>query len=868
MNVRRINDVKAIIAYLKERIGIVEVLNEKVEMEKAGSDLYKAICCFHDEKTPSLTATPSKGLYYCFGCKATGDIVSFYRNTYNMTTIEAVYALAEKYQVDIRQFERDLTEEEKLHAEYRKTLNAIIDKAMELALDPTTTGGSYLAKRGIPESVIRDMRIGYVPNLKALGVNIPTHHIHALELDKPSMLEDAMLYPHFDSYGQVVGLKTRPFWGGKLVDERGRKLPKFLGVSSNFPLFDENHVYGLHTARKAIEKGRMILVEGQHDLLSMHAFGFANTVASDGTALTEAKLNALKEIGVRELIVMYDGDSAGITASIGIAENVLNRTDMSVRIASLSDGKDPDEILQNGDMVQIEMALAKAVYGGQFLLERTIATSDLNSVTGKMTCVHQAIPIFNKVNGLERTLLIEFLGEKLGVYPNVIEDLLRHENSKSEQSLLYNIEGESLVLAEMIRNQDFRLEAMTELREDSFYLSKHSVLYRMITQLEESGTTVQLDTLMIAMNNGAYKQLLNDGEYIKQVMNSIGNVQMALADVVDKATRRKVVTIFDKYNKEINDLSSKTPITLDAMITEVEGASGTTVDNMLDASTGAKDFMDRLHERMQNPNAIPGIELGDRFPRLTDLLGGVQGKKLITVSANQSVGKTTVLANWLDEIAVTQKLPWVHFSLEMTAPEMVDKIIGIRAGVNNRKISRGNLTQEEYSAVQRASLEYYEGGLIILDDQRTLEGITNTIRKLKRTKKIAGVSIDYVQLMSIERNKAKQRYEELGDISGILKTDIANKLDLPVIILSQLNRSALQKNIATAEDGAGSYKIAQDSDVYITLKEKTIEEIEEQGGIERGNLVLNLDKNRSGQADVLLDIYFQKDKQQMSEVRI
>ena len=122
--------------------------------------------------------------------------------------------------------------------------------------------------------------------------------------------------------------------------------------------------------------------------------------------------------------------------------------------------------------------------------------------------------------------------------------------------------------------------------------------------------------------------------------------------------------------------------------------------------------------------------------------------------------------------------------------------------------------------------------------------------------------------MSVERNKAKQRYEELGDISGILKTDIANKLDLPVIILSQLNRSALQKNIATAEDGAGSYKIAQDSDVYITLKEKTIEEIEEQGGIERGNLVLNLDKNRSGQADVLLDIYFQREIQRMTEVRI
>ena len=351
------------------------------------------------------------------------------------------------------------------------------------------------------------------------------------------------------------------------------------------------------------------------------------------------------------------------------------------------------------------------------------------------------------------------------------------------------------------------------------------------------------------------------------MLNVVGNVPTALADILDKGVRRRVTLINEKYVKEIADLSGKTPIILDAMMSEIEKASGTTVDNILTSSAGAVDFMAQLHERMTKPNEITGITLGDRFPRLTDVLDGIQGKKLITVSANQSVGKTTLLANFLDEIAIGQGKPWVHFSLEMTSPEIVSKIIGIRAGVNGRKIARGNLTPEEYGAVQQASIEYHEGNLLIIDDQRTLESITNTIRKLKRTHKIAGVSIDYVQLMSVERNRNKQRYEELGDISGVLKTDIANKLDIPVIILSQLSRSALQKAVATAEDGAGSYKIAQDSDIYITLKEKTIEEIEEQGGIERGNLVLNVDKNRGGEADVLLDIYFQKDVQRMLEVR-
>lgn len=102
MNNRKIADINAVIEYLKQHIDITDVIGEVADVEKAGKDTYKTLCCFHDEKTPSLVMTPSKGLYHCFGCKESGDIVTFYRKRYNHSTIEAIYKLAENYNINIR----------------------------------------------------------------------------------------------------------------------------------------------------------------------------------------------------------------------------------------------------------------------------------------------------------------------------------------------------------------------------------------------------------------------------------------------------------------------------------------------------------------------------------------------------------------------------------------------------------------------------------------------------------------------------------------------------------------------------------------------------------------------------------------------
>ena len=865
---KRLNDIHATIEYLKQKISIVGVVGESTDVERAGGDLFKALCCFHQEKTPSLTITPSKGLYHCFGCKASGDIITFYKQTYNMSTVEAIYALAEKYGVNIALFERDLTPEEKLMVEYQQAMMQVIGNMNANALIEDSEGYKKFAARGITKEIIVKFGLGYSSDIAQVAKGINPTFINLLELDKDTMYKDAMVYPLFDAYGQIVGIKTRPSWGGKFVDQMGRKDPKFMGTSSKFPMHSDEEVYGFHIARKHIKDGVLLVVEGQHDVLSMHQIeDFRNTVGTDGTALNEPKLKMLKEHGVRNIVLMYDGDSAGLEASVKVAEESVKKDfGLSIKIARLPNGLDPDELIHQGNVHIIKQAINDAVYGSQFIIDNLMIGKDLKNITVKMDIVKMVIPIINSISPLEKAFIVGYLSDKLGVFAHVIEDTLRYHQDKGINVLLHNIDGEITVLGEMMRNTDFRLEALNELKEADFYLGKHRIIYMLIEELVQQDIDVQFDTLKMVMNNKGYKQLLNDGEYIEEVMVCVGDFQSAKDDIIDKAVRRNLTDISKKLQMNITDLKQKSLLTIEGCIDEIEGTIIRNNEKVTLAKAGAIEFMDRLHERMNNPNQIVGLQLGDSMKTLTRLINGVQNKKLITVAANQSVGKTTLVCNWLNEIGVTQKLPWLHFSLEMPNEEIINKLIGIRARVNTQKIEMGNVTNEEYKAIQKATIDYHEGGLIFIDDKVTMESISNTIRKYVRTHKIVGVSIDYVQLMMVEKNRNRQRYEELGDISGTLKNDIAKKLGLPVIILSQLSKSAISSQIAKAEDGAGSYKIAQDSDIYITLKEKTPDEIEEQGGIENGNLILNLDKNRGGRADVLLDIYFQRDIQCMTEV--
>lgn len=862
---RKFRDIREVADYIKSHVDIVSEMSKVVNLEKAGNDLYKALCCFHVEKTPSLTVTPSKGLYHCFGCHASGDVINFVKDTRNVSTVEAIRYLANEYNLDLSRFERDLTIEEKRLMEMMEVNKAVRDRLHEQLMRRDNRGYEYLTKeRGLNEETIKEFGLGYSRYPQDVISNTPWDKV--LELDRPAMWTDAVVYPLHDPYGNVIGFKTRPYWNGRTVDEHGRKLPKFVGTSTNSPLHSGNHLYGLHIARRHIKNGRLIGVEGQHDVLKLHQAGIKYVVGTDGTNFNKEKLQTLQEFGIREFVVLLDGDDAGRESSLKIAEESLNNdTSVSIRIAKLPDGYDPDTFIDEYGATALLRIIHESVYPSQYLVDNILSQMSLNSVTSKLDFVHRVKTIIARTRAIEQKFLIDYVAEKVGVDPLTIEDTIKMSEANMSKYPLHNIEGERIVLGGILKDEEFRHEVIQVIRDDDWYLPRHREMFVTIRQMYNDSLPISPETLKMTINNRGLGKLFQDGVYVDEVYNSHGDYWVIFHDLMDKAVRRRLIKEAHNLNARAQNLSERVVFVIEDHISKIQQSFDTPTDSLVDGKQGANQFMRTLHERMANAGQIVGISLGDNWRSTTSILNGIQRKKLITIAANQSVGKTTLLCNWLNEIAISQGLPWLHFSLEMPAEEVILKIIGLRAGVDSMRIQRGNLSDEEYARVSQAAQEYYNGGLIIDDRHTTLEQIISLSRKLVYTKGIRGVSIDYIQLMQKEHSKSRQRYEELGEISGGLKNDLAKKLDIPVIILSQLSKSATDAAIAKAEHGAGSYKIAQDSDVYITLKEKSEEEIE-QWGIEKGNIVMNIDKNRMGRGDVLLDVLFQKDLQRMMEV--
>jgi DNA primase len=862
----KITDLNAAIAAVKEQVPIEKGIGEIHPLTRVSDTMYKALCPFHEEKTPSFTVNPEKGMFYCFGCHVGGDLITFYQQYFTLSAAEAMRRIAEQFHIDISQYERPLTPEEQRIQNLQKGMHKL---AILLHEDADPQG--FFASRGIDpdQEELEGFLLGYCHDLTQLTImardcGLDDIALGELDLQRPAMWTNVAVYPLFDPRGAVIGFKNRPL-------ERGDG-PKFIGTTKS-PLMDTMATpYGFHIARKSRGRTPLVVVEGQHDVLSAHAAGMPWVVATDGTAFNMDRLQVMQEHGVDELTFAYDGDQPGQEALTRVAQLLnknRNEVSASVKIAQLPQGKDPDDMIQGGDRLAFELACQSAVYANQYLIDRLAEEVDrvsgLNTVTGKLDYLSRLRPILAAAPAIEQEILQGYLAHQLHLPEAAIEDYLRIDKDAGKQSVLYNLEAERAVLAQVVAEPAFQLEVMPQLRPTDFYSSKYRQLFSIIQGLTQKGIELNLDTVQTALNNAGMRELFGSG--LASTLQDSGTGRQLFADLQDKSIRRHLQEIAARLAQQSSNPAINLPVVTEEALQSLQRATdGAEGEGTLAPQTGAKEAMDRVLNNMRHPNQISGIQLQSE-PTLTNILRGLNPDRLITLAANQSVGKTTMLTNWMVDM-MNSGVPWLHFSLEMGASEMVDKVIQVASGVMGSKILDGTLTDQEYHQVQQAALAYYNSKLFIDDESNTLEAIISKIRQYQYRHQIAGVSIDYVQLMTMERSKARQKYEELGDISGALKRDVAKALNMPVIILSQLSKSAVDKQVATAEDGAGAYKIAQDSDIYMTLKPKNDTEIQEGGGLATaGNMTLFLDKHRQGRADVFIDVMFSRENQRMMEVK-
>lgn len=347
---------------------IEEVVSDYVTLKKRGANLI-GLCPFHNEKTGSFTVSPSKGIYKCFGCGASGHAVGFIMEIEQCSYVDALKQLGKKYHIEIE--EREMTPEEQQRQDNRESMfvvNEFANKWFQDQLWETPEGKaiglSYFRERGLRDDIIRKYQLGYSPEkgnplataLKKKGFKeeFITNNVDTkIGVGVVGKSEDGRLYDRFRDrvIFPIFTVSGKPVaFAGRILKKKDN-VGKYVNSPDSLIYSKTNELYGLFQAKQSIARTDMCyLVEGQMDVISMHQSGIENVVASGGTALTKPQIRLIQRF-TSNITVLYDGDAAGIHAALRGIDMFLEEG-FNVKVVLLPDGEDPDSFAQNHDSTE------------------------------------------------------------------------------------------------------------------------------------------------------------------------------------------------------------------------------------------------------------------------------------------------------------------------------------------------------------------------------------------------------------------------------------------------------------------------------------------------------------------------------------
>ena len=405
---------------LRSRSDIVQIVSGYVALNKKGRK-YWGLCPFHGEKTPSFSVDGEHQLYYCFGCKAGGNVFHFYMEMEHCSFSEAVTQLAERAHMTLPELERDedyerrRTQRERLLAANREAARFYHETLF------TPAGASslaYLRKRGLSDGMIRKFGLGASPEewsavsdrLMEKGFSLDELVLAGLTVRKKAengkdryfdMFRNRAMFPIIDAYGNVLA------FGGRTLEKRE---PKYLNTADT-PVFNKRKgVFAANLLRQQRHLERVILVEGYMDVVSLTQFGVEGVCATLGTALTSEQARLLKRYAP-QVYLGYDGDSAGQHAILRGLE-ILEQENVPARVLDFPDGLDPDEFIRR-DGVEGFRRLP-AVSPAAYRLRRLKEQFDLSAQDGRLSYARAASEIVSAVDPLERDVLLGQLALETG----------------------------------------------------------------------------------------------------------------------------------------------------------------------------------------------------------------------------------------------------------------------------------------------------------------------------------------------------------------------------------------------------------------------------------------------------------------------
>lgn len=343
---------------IMEAANIVDVISEFVSLRKAGTS-FKGLCPFHDDRTPSFSVSPVKGVYKCFSCGEAGNVVNFIMKHEQMTYPEALRWIARKYNIEVQ--ERELTSEEKRLENERESMFLVNEWAskyfqdiLKNHVDGQAIGLQYFRSRGFRDDIIEKFQLGFCLTGRqtfsdaALQAGYKKEFLLktglCYERENGGLIDrfnGRVIFPWISVSGKVTA------FGGRLLDSRTKGVSqKYVNSPDSEVYHKERELYGIFQAKKAIAKFDLVyMVEGYTDVVAMHQCGIENVVANSGTALSTYQIKLLRRF-TSNIVLLYDGDAAGQHAALRGTDMLLSEG-MNVKVLLLPDGKDPDEMAKS-----------------------------------------------------------------------------------------------------------------------------------------------------------------------------------------------------------------------------------------------------------------------------------------------------------------------------------------------------------------------------------------------------------------------------------------------------------------------------------------------------------------------------------------
>ena len=539
----RLND--QFLEQLRDRIDIEELIGEYVDLKRAGR-LTKGLCPFHSEKTPSFVVYPDTQSYYCFGCTKGGDAITFIRDIENLDYIEAVKLLADRAGLAMpdEQYDDSLIKKKKRMLEMNKEAARFFNSYMHT--DAGKAGLNYWRNRGLTDTTITHFGLGFAPN----DWDSFTNHMRSkgysgqelLEADlvrKSTKTGKVYLYPTFrnrvmtpiiDLRGNVVA------FGGRVLDD---SKPKYLNTSDTLIYKKGQNLFALNFA-KASGKDSLILCEGYMDVITLHQYGFTNSVAGLGTALTDEQVRLLSHY-CDKIYLSYDSDGAGQKALDSALEK-LSHTSLSIHPLKLEGGKDPDEILKTYGPERWKTILSGAMNEIEYKLLLCKEGLDLSTDDGRVKFLRKAVPILASLGAIEKDIYTIRLSEDLGVSKDAIKQQVKEaERRQTRQTTKLDFsalgkpisnyrdnsvqpgvgirkhKAEEMLVAIFLRNPDFSKKIAESKVADFFDDDAFLHMLNVVVERLSSGQSIELSYLSSEFSPeemGKLSKLLNDDKLV------------------------------------------------------------------------------------------------------------------------------------------------------------------------------------------------------------------------------------------------------------------------------------------------------------------------------------------------------------------